>query len=181
MTKLKNNLRKSMRRTNKQKQRSKSSRKSRRLRRQTRSRRSKMRGGMNMMGLLALLFAVLKTDPSFKSENILYEPNDQFNVVKDNVHLLQNKIDAGKTIIPGETIIPNNFNLESYINEMNEKKQGTSDDGFNIMLKNEFDFSDYQKGDSGFEPVKSDVESENSGYSKQQYYRDNNIPIPTNL
>ena len=97
MTKVKRNLRKSMRRSNKQRQKTKHSRKSRKLRRQTRSRRSKMRGGMDMIPLvkvLAALFAVLKTDPSFKSENILYGPKDQLKAIDINREILQKNINS---------------------------------------------------------------------------------------
>lgn len=97
MTKVKRNLRKSMRRTNKQRQKSKRSVKSRKLRRQTRSRRSKMRGGMSMTPLvkvLAALFAVLKTDPSFESENIVYGPKEQLNAIDINREILQKNINS---------------------------------------------------------------------------------------
>ena len=97
MTKVKRNLRKSMRRTNKQRQRSKRSVKSRKLRRQTRSRRSKMRGGMSMTPLvkvLAALFAVLKTDPSFESENIVYGPKEQLKAIDINREILQKNINS---------------------------------------------------------------------------------------
>jgi hypothetical protein len=86
-----------MRRTNKQRQKSKRSRKSRKLRRQTRSRRSKMRGGMNMIPLvkvLAALFAVLKTDPSFKSKDIVYGPKDQLDAIDINREMLQKNINS---------------------------------------------------------------------------------------
>ena len=97
MTKVKRNLRKSMRRTTKQRQKSKRSVKSRKLRRQTRNRRSKMRGGMDTIPLvkvLAALFAVLKTDPSFESKNIVYGPKDQLDAIDINREILQKNINS---------------------------------------------------------------------------------------
>ena len=152
MAKLKNKSRKRLGNN-----KSKRSRKSRKLRRQTRRRKYKMRGGMNMMGLLAALFAVVKKDTNFESKDIVYGPNEQFAAVKENVPFVQTEINAGNTEIP------TNFNLNLYIDEMNEKKYGTDDDGFKEMLDNNIDFGNYKiEGDSD--------------YSKEQYYRDNNIP-----
>ena len=181
MTKLKNNSRKRFgnnksKRSRKTKRSRKSrklrgTRKSRKLRGTTKKRRSKMRGGMNMMGLLAALVAVLKTDTNLSS----YE---QFDAVNKNVPFLQKNINAGNTKIP------TNFDLKLYIGEMNDKKAGTDDDGFKQMLENDFVFSDYQiEGDSDVKPDESDdkpdesdVKPDESGYSKEQYFEDNKIP-----
>lgn len=167
MTKLKNNLRKSMRRTNKQRQKTKRSRKSRKLRRQTRNRRSKMRGGMNMKGLLVALLAAAKTDNKFITsrpglENL--NSVDQLSFVKENTSFLQKKINDGMKIE-----IPNDFDLQSYIDVMNNKKDGTDAVGFEQMLANDVKFKDYKSDES-------DVKSDESGYSKEQYFKANNIP-----
>ena len=178
MTKLKNNSRKRFgNNKSKRSRKTKRSRKSRKLRGTTKKRRSKMRGGMNMMGLLAALVAVLKTDTNLSS----YE---QFDAVNKNVPFLQ------KNINDGNTEIPTNFDLKLYIGKMNDKKAGTDDDGFKQMLENDFVFGDYQiDGDSDvkpdesdvkpdesdIKPDESDVKSDESGYSKEQYFEANNI------
>ena len=101
MTKLKRNLRKSMRRTTKQMQKSKRSRKSRKLRRQTQKRRFKMRGGMDIKtigGFIAALFALVKTDTDFieknGNNNIEFGTENQFKIVNEYEDVLQKKINA---------------------------------------------------------------------------------------
>jgi hypothetical protein len=129
-----------------------------------------MRGGMNMMGLLAALVAAANTDkdfitshPDLKTEKL--SSVEKLSFVKENTPFLQEKINDGNIEIPP------NFDLQSYIGEMNNKKDGTDD--FEQMLVNPINFSDYQiEGDSD---VKSD-----EGYSKEQYFEDNNIP-PSSL
>ena len=193
MTKLKNNSRKRFgNNKSKRSRKTKRSRKSRKLRGTTKKRRSKMRGGMNMMGLLAALVAVLKTDTNLSS----YEPDKQFDAVNKNVPFLQKNINAGN-INAGNTEIPTNFDLKLYIGEMNDKKAGTDDDGFKQMLENDFVFGDYQidgdsyvkpdesdvkpdesdvkSDESDIKPDESDVKSDESGYSKEEYFEANNI------
>jgi hypothetical protein len=54
-----------------------------------------MRGGMYTIPLvkvLAALFAVLKTDPSFESKNIVYGPKDQLDAIDINREMLQKNI-----------------------------------------------------------------------------------------
>jgi hypothetical protein len=56
-----------------------------------------MRGGMDTIPLvkvLAALFAVLKTDPSFESKNIVYGPKDQLDAIDINREMLQKNINS---------------------------------------------------------------------------------------
>lgn len=123
---MKNNFRKSMKRTNKQRQKSKRSRKSRRLRRQTRSRITKMRGGMDIKtigGFIAALFAVVKTDTDFidknLNNNIEFGPEKQFDVVNEYADVLQEKINE-PSFTDSEL---KGFKLPEVLDYIKEKKQ----------------------------------------------------------
>ena len=126
MTKVKRNLRKSMRRTTKQRQKSKRSRKSRKLRRQTRNRRSKMRGGMDIKtigGFIAALFTIVKNDTDFieknRNNNIEFGPEKQFDVVNEYAVVLQEKIND-PSFKDSEL---KGFNLPEVLHYIEEKKQ----------------------------------------------------------
>ena len=137
MTKVKRNLRKSMRRSNKQRQKSKHSRKSRKLRRQTRSRRSKMRGGMDIKtigGFIAALFALVKTDTKFIQQNgnnnIEFGPEEQFKVVNKYANVLQEKINDPNF----EDSELKGFNLPDVLDYIGEKKSKDNIDSIDAML-----------------------------------------------
>lgn len=137
MTKVKRNLRKSMRRTNKQRQKSKRFRKSRKLRRQTRNRRSKMRGGMDIKtigGFIAALFAVVKTDTDFieknVNNNIEFGPEKQFEVVNDYAGVLQERIND-PNFTDSEL---KGFKLPEVLQYIEEKKSTDNIDSIDAML-----------------------------------------------
>ena len=144
MTKMKNNFRKSMKRTNKQRQKSKRSRKSRKLRRQTRSRRTKMRGGMDIKtigGFIAALFAVVKNDNAFIKENqnnnIEFGPEKQFDVVNEYADVLQKKINDPSFKEPEEL---KDFNLAEVLHYIEEKKQehGLDSEVLDVEIPSEY-------------------------------------------
>uniref|UniRef100_A0A6C0E5Q2 Uncharacterized protein n=1 Tax=viral metagenome TaxID=1070528 RepID=A0A6C0E5Q2_9ZZZZ len=143
MTKVKRNLRKSTRRTTKQRQKSKRSRKSRKLRRQTRSRRSKMRGGMDIKtigGFIAALFAVVKTDTGFIDKNgdtnIEFGPEKQFDVVNEYAGVLEEKIND-PSFKDSEL---KGFNLPEVLHYIEEKKQehGLDSKVLDVEIPNEY-------------------------------------------
>ena len=137
MTKLKNKLSKSTRRTTKQRQKSKRSRKSRKLRRQTQKRRFKMRGGMDIKtigGFIAALFAIVKTDTDFieknENNNIEFGPEKQFDIVNDYAGVLQEKINDPsfkESELKG-------FDLAEVLQYIEEKKSTDNIDSIDAIL-----------------------------------------------
>jgi len=137
MTKVKRNLRKSTRRTTKQRQKSKRSVKSRKLRRQTRNRRSKMRGGMDIKtigGFIAALFTIVKNDTDFieknRNNNIEFGPEKQFDVVNEYAVVLQEKIND-PSFKDSEL---KGFNLPEVLHYIEEKKSKDNIDSIDAML-----------------------------------------------
>lgn len=137
MTKLKTNLRKSVRRNTKRMQKTKRSRKSRKLMRQTRSRRSKMRGGVDIKtigGFIAALFTIVKNDTDFikknENNNIEFGPEKQFDVVNEYADVLQEKIND-PSFKDSEL---KSFNLPKVLNYIEEKKSTDNIDSIDAML-----------------------------------------------
>lgn len=99
MTKLKNKLRKSTRRTSKQMRKSKRSRKSKKIRRRTQKRRFKMRGGFKLINLLAGLFAVAKVMNPSEYDGKVSGPEQQLEYAIENKVLLQDQLKDPKSPI----------------------------------------------------------------------------------